>query len=492
MRFVWPSSRPLGLPLLLAGMLTTLGFAPFFLWPLALLGVAVLYRAVLAARGPRQAFVAALVWGIGHQLTALYWLPRAFYLDADRSVEAAVAGGVPALLGLGLYGAVAYALVAAGARAAPMRWRAAAFVGLWVAVEVLKSLHPMGFPWLPLGAVWGGSLPLMQSASIWGVHGLSLLVLAVALLLSRLQPWRWRTAAAVLLVLYTGGLARLAVAPATADGSTIRLVQPNIQSAHKWDARLRLEYLRQTLDVAYAPGRQDVQAIFMPETAVAFYLQEEDAVRGMVASGLVPGQSLVTGTVRRQTDTIPPRYYNSMVSMNAAGHFDGWYDKKLLVPFGEYIPFRKLIDALPLPAPVRVMSQSRLDYAFGTYDPHLPTAVGTGLALICYEGIFPYHVAKHAAGADYLINVTNDNWFTGTTALAQHATLERLRAVETGLPLVRVANTGITMVVDGYGRITASLPINTATLADVPLPPKLESTPWRQAVSRLYGFLHKT
>lgn len=170
------------------------------------------------------------------------------------------------------------------------------------------------------------------------------------------------------------------------------------------------------------------------------------------------------------------QFYNGLTVLYADGSLGGWYDKQLLVPFGEYIPLRKVLDALPLPMPIKVMSQSRLDFTAGTASPLLTTPVGVALGLICYEGIFPYHVAKHAYGARYLLNITNDNWFTGTTALGQHATLERLRAVENGLPLVRVANTGQTMVVDGYGRVVRQLPINMAAFMDVPLPPALHPT----------------
>jgi apolipoprotein N-acyltransferase len=150
----------------------------------------------------------------------------------------------------------------------------------------------------------------------------------------------------------------------------------------------------------------------------------------------------------------------------------------LLVPFGEYIPGRTLLDSLPLPLTLRTFSQSRIDFTHGSRSPLLPTPAGYGLALICYEGIFPLHVGRYAPEARYLINVTNDSWFTGTIALYQHAALTRLRAVETGLPVVRVANTGITVVFDGVGREISRLPINTAAYLDVHLPKPLDETPF--------------
>ena len=465
-------SRGHGATVLLAGMAATLGFAPFFLWPVGVASIAYLWWLVREAASPRQAALAALVWGMGHQLTALYWLPRAFYLDADRSVMAAIAGGIPALVVIALYGALAVVLVAWSARSVPVSARPGVFVVGWVALEVIKSLHPMGFPWLPVGAMWGGSLPLLQTASVVGVHGISVLLVTLAVLVTSWQPWRWRVVAAMVLVAYAGGVMRLQDAPADdEDGATIRLVQPNIQSAHKWNPELRMQYLRETLATAYAPGSQRAEAIFMPEAAVAFYLQEEPSIRQLSASGLYGQQALVTGSVRRAGEGSAMQFFNGLTVLYPDATLGDWYDKQLLVPFGEYIPLRSVLDALPLPAPIRVLSQSRLDFTHGTVSPLLTTPVGHALGLICYEGIFPYHVLRHARGADYLLNITNDNWFTGTTALAQHATLERLRAVETGLPLVRVANTGLTMLVDGYGRIRHQLPPNQAGYLDVPLPP---------------------
>jgi apolipoprotein N-acyltransferase len=472
----------------LLGFAATLGFAPFFLWPLLLASVALLYCLINNAT-PRRAALLGLLWGFAHNLSALYWLPRAFYLDADRSVSAAIFGGIPALIGISLTASLFVVVIAYLTRRAPLAIRPFTFAILWVGFEVARSLTTLGFPWLPLGAAWGGSLPLMQSAALWGVHGLSLLLIIGALLVSNPTATRMRWASALLLALYGGGLYRLHNAPIQPENCTdqtpcIRMVQPNVQSAHKWNPAIRWAYLNDTLKLASANPTSSTTVIVMPETAVAFYLDEEPEVQAALAKLLGPGQTLLTGTVQRR----PGQYFNGLVSVDKQGEYLnllGWYNKRLLVPFGEYIPFRPLIEALPLPGPVRTMSQNRLDYTPGFAPPILATTIGNAVPLICYEGIFPYHVATAAPGARMLVNITNDNWFTGTTALAQHATLERLRAVETGLPLVRVANTGITFMVTPYGHINAALPINTATMLDTPLPEKLPPTPFLRLVNGL-------
>jgi apolipoprotein N-acyltransferase len=485
----------IGIWVFFIGMFTTFADAPFALWPVGLATLAFLYGLVRRASGPRQAFGAGLVWALGWQVAALYWLPRAFYLDADRSVAAAVFGGIPALLGLALYGALGIGLVCALARWTPARVRAPAFVAAWLALEVAKSLSPYGFPWLPLGAMFAPDPWLAQLASLGGVYLLSLLALAVAVLASRLSPARWLAALALLGLSAGFGAWRLHQAPAVGQGATalIRVVQPNIQTPSRWDPHLRYQYLLAALQVAFPPGITSKPAlVVMPESAVAFFLDEETPIRGLVASHLAPGQVMLTGTVREE---VPPtardprdnRYFNSLMAVGADGKILDLYDKHLLVPFGEQIPFHSLLNRLPLPFDLRTVSQSRLDYTPGTAAPLLMTPAGPALGLICYEGIFPLYVAQWAAHANFLVNVTNDNWFTGTIALAQHANLARLRAIETGRPLVRVANTGITLVADGYGRTVATLPVNTIAVADVPLPPALPATPFLRLVTALAG-----
>lgn len=474
----------------LLGLVATLGFAPFFLWPLLLASVALLYRLIVSST-PRRAALIGLLWGFAHNISALYWLPRAFYLDADRSVSAAIMGGIPALIGISLTASLFVVVTAYLTRRVPQGARPFTFMAVWMFWEIGRSLTTLGFPWLPLGAAWGGSLPLMQSAVLWGVHGLSILMLTGAMLVATPTAARMRWAAALLLALYAGGIYRLHNAPQPAtqcseQSPCVRMVQPNVQSAHKWNPAIRWQYLNDTLTLARSNPVSDTSIIIMPETAVAFYLEEEPEVQAALAKLIQPGQTLMTGTVQRR----PGQYFNGFVSVDKRGEYLnllGWYNKRLLVPFGEYIPFRNLIEMLPLPGPVRTMSQNRLDYIPGTYPPALATHHGEAVPLICYEGIFPYHVALAAHDARMLVNITNDNWFTGTTALAQHATLERLRAIETGLPLVRVANTGITFMVTPYGQITARLPINTAAVLDVPLPEMLPTTPFIRLVKAING-----
>ncbi len=482
------AKRPMGVWIFVLGALMTLGYAPFGLWPVAVLSLAGLWWMVRHARSSKQAMGVALVWGLGHHLTALYWLPWAFFKDSGGSWLAAIGGGVPAVLVLALFSTLTYILASYVGFKLLQHNRTTlagvAWVLIIVCLEFIKGLHPMGFPWLPVGAIFASSLTLMQTASLGGVWLLSAIGLSLAVLTTSGHKRAYMGIAAVVVLMAAYGTYRLQSVPVSTSGDMVRVVQPNIQSAHKWDPQARWAFLQDTLKTALDNNTGPApHTVIMPETAVAFYLPEEDDVRMAIAeriSASLPDDSgLITGSIRRGPNPGQslPKFYNSFVALDGKGVLRGVYDKQLLVPFGEYIPLRDWLERLPLPMPLRTLSQSRIDFTHGTRSPLLPTPAGEALGLICYEGIFPWHVAQHAGEARYLANITNDGWFTGTIALYQHAALSRLRAVETGLPLVRVANTGLTLVYDGLGREILRLPINTAVRADVDLPPRLVTTP---------------
>lgn len=471
------------------GLFFTLAFAPFNIWPLGLGALAGLWWLAQRQASLGGAAKVAFVFGFVHQVTALYWLPLAFYKDADFNVLAGLFGGVPALIGLAAYGALVPVLAVVAGKKVPQA-PSVAFVVTWAGLEVLKSLTAYGFPWLPTGIIWVsegplGGLAVAQLASVVGVWGLSLFTLSVAAMLATLNRRIMLAALAMVAVVAIGGTLRVAAGATSSEVSSrgiVRLVQPNITSPHKWDPVKRSLILDQTLNTAFQPTGGKPDMYVMPETAVAFYLNEDPALRQHIAQNLMPGQTILTGTIRREVDDpetpFGTRYFNSITTLNAQAETGVFYDKQYRVPFGEFIPLRDWLDKLPLPAPVRTLSQSRLDFQPGQVAPRLQTPLGDAMPLICYEGIFPLYVAQHSGGMRMLVNVTNDNWFTGTTALYQHAALAKVRAIETGLPLVRVANTGYTLVANGYGQTVASLPTSQPAVLDVLLPLPLPVPPF--------------
>lgn len=256
-------------------------------------------------------------------------------------------------------------------------------------------------------------------------------------------------------------------------GITLRLVQPNIAQSDKWNADTELDHVRLLLALSrqpQPPGAAPVTTLVWPETAVPYLLEDEPELLKAVAQVTPPGGLTLTGSLRLtpagspgaqdNTDT----YWNSLVVVNDQGRALDHYDKAHLVPFGEYTPFRHWLPlrAVALVAP----SNSILGAGAGPRTLDLPGLPPVS-PLICYEVIFPGAVTAQEAGTkdaqrpQWLLNVTNDAWYGQTAGPHQHLAIATMRAIEEGLPLVRAANTGISAVVDPYGRVLGHLALGT-------------------------------
>ncbi|WP_410217981.1 apolipoprotein N-acyltransferase [Paracoccus sp. (in: a-proteobacteria)] len=458
----------------LLGLVAALGLAPFGVWAATPLALAALIWRMARAR-PAAVFWHALAAGFGWFALALLWITEPFLVDIARHGWMAPF----ALLLMAMGGALFWAVPSwMAARLAP-HWRAQA-VAIPVALVLsdwLRGWIFTGFPWALIGHVWIGT-PVGQLAAWTGALGLGALTMAMAAL--PVLIWRPRLprgagllpgAAVALLLLGTSwatGLARLAQ-PAPADTDVmLRLVQPNAAQHLKWDPEWSQVFFTRLLDLSAKPGRRDL--VIWPETAVNFLL--EDATGLLPAMSQAAGAPLVMGIQRREGS----RYYNSLATVAPGGVVEQVYDKFHLVPFGEYIPWG---DALARIGVTAFAAQQGNGYSAGP-GPALMSA-GTGPAfqpLICYEAIFPQHLRGLEQRPGWLLQATNDAWFGRISGPYQHLAQARLRAIETGLPLVRAANTGVSAVIDGKGRILHSLRLNEAGKIDALLPGALPPTLW--------------
>lgn len=448
------SSLLLRRPLLAAfglGLLSALALPPLYLVPVLLLAIPGLLRLLDAAPDWRRAALTGLAWGWGHHLLGLYWISHALLTDPWRwgwLVPIAVPG-----LALPLAAYVAAAcLLAWWARPGWRRWLALA--GAWVAMEILRGHLLTGFPWNLLGTVWAFHALPLQSAAWIGVHGLSLVTLLLAGL-PRFGRRGWAAGALALGALGLFGWLRLAQPEPAPPGVNLLLVQGNVAQEAKWREDQRWPIFRRYLELsrsgaARAPAEVPLVVIW-PETASPFLLPNDPAARDYAGRVLPPGAVLLAGSVRAEwgAEQRPERVFNSLSAIAPDGRLLAVYDKAHLVPFGEYMPLRGLI-------PIRVV-QGGLDFSAGPGPVALaPAGLPPFSPLICYEVIFPGAVAPASRPA-WLLNITNDAWFGVSAGPYQHLAAARLRAVEEGLPLVRVAQTGVSAVFDASGRVTARI-----------------------------------
>lgn len=449
---------------LVAGLAAGLGQAPFSLYPLGLLGFALGFALLTRAR---SGFFTGWLFGTAYYLLTLHWIIEPFLVDIERhGWMAPFALGFLAA-GLALFWGAAFGIARAAAKTPFglfITW-----VGALAAVEFARGFSLTGFPWALPGYMWLDT-PLAQLASEVGPYGLTLATFVLAGSIGLLAARSFVPALLILPVAAWVWITPQDVAPEiTPDRPVVRLIQPNAPQHEKWQPDKVNVFFNRQLQFTAAESETPPDLILWSETAIAWDITENALAREMIAdaAGGIP----VAVGIQRIT---PTDAYNSLALTDETGQVVQLYDKHHLVPFGEYMP------AQPLMSRIGIQGLAAFDDRGFTAGPG-PALVDTGklgraLVLICYEGIFPQNVYGAPERPDWLMQPTNDAWFGQSAGPQQHLAQARFRAIENGLPMVRVANTGISAVIDARGNITASLPLNEAGFLDAPLPPAISPT----------------
>lgn len=466
--------RVLGVALA-AGAAAALAMPPLDWTPLAVIGIVVFVWQWQAAPTWTSALLRGWAWGTGHFAVGSYWIVEAFFVPPAQFAPL----GPPLVFGLAVLLGFFPALAAASARWAALRWphlegryrRLLLLAVCWTATEWLRGHLFTGYPWNPLGHVWAFSTPLLQGAALFGVWGLgtlSFLVLAAPTI-------NWRAAVVALGLVFCAGAAGLAVMPPV-DGENagrpiVRIVQPNTPQATKWDRAGASALLHHLVDLSRRPGFERLSAVILPETAVPYAIQPGSPILSVLAEAAPRDGYLLTGAVRMTADANDGAW-NSVLAINPKGRIVAQYDKVHLVPFGEYIPFHKEI--APLSGLVGrgsfEVGEDRVTLALPDLPPFSP--------IVCYEVIFPGAVTGPGPRPSWIVNVTNDAWFGLSSGPYQHLTSARLRTIEEGLPMMRAANTGVSAVIDAYGRVLDSLDMEREGIIDHAIPPARPPTPY--------------
>lgn len=444
-----------------AGALAAAALPPVYAVPVLLVSFPCLIWMIDGSPTWRRAFVDGWWFGFGHFVAGFYWIGISLLVDAARfawMLPFAVLC-IPAVLAL--YVGVVSALTRSVSRG-PLR--IVAFAAIWVLIELLRGYLFTGFPWNAIGTVWAATDATMQFASVGGVFGLSLLTVFIAAAPATLgvasghRAWGLPLCAVVLTMgLWTYGAFRLAAAnPDYVAGVVLRVVQPNIPQRIKWRRELRDKHLETFLKLSSQQGTPTPTHIIWPETAVPFLVSADEGRRQAMATIVPRNGLLLTGAIRRSPVGVKPfRIWNSFHAIDPSAKIVATHDKFHLVPFGEYVPFRRVLGFAKLTA-------GRTDFSAGPGPRTLSLAGLPPVSpLICYEVIFSDNVISSTdPRPSWLLNMTNDAWFGRSSGPYQHLAMARFRAVEQGVPLVRAANTGISAITDSYGRVIASVGLN--------------------------------
>jgi apolipoprotein N-acyltransferase len=468
------------------GAIAGLGFAPLNLVPAFALGISGLVWLAAEAPSRRKGFAIGWWWGLGHFAVNSYWIAESFLVDAERF------GWMipPVLGGLAAYLALYPALATLALRMLPRPLSVsgiAAFAVFWTIAEWLRGHVLTGYPWDLAAYIWSGSDAMMQSAALWGSWGLSLITVFVLSLPALFVLMNLRAAraavigmAVVLGALYLGGAWRLSNAvpsPVEADpkATRVRIIQPNIAQSLKLASDTRPKQIQTLLRLTLeTPGFDQVKAVIWPESAANYLLDRETELRSVLAQAAPPGGILITGAPRGEPSNGPlDQIWNSLAAIDGQGQILGTADKFHLVPLGEYVPMREIFTFINKITP----GSMNFTPGPGPRTLHLPDLPSLS-PLICYEVIFPGAVTDPADRPDMLVNVTNDGWFGTSTGPSQHFASARFRSVEEGIPMLRAANTGISGVVDAYGRVETRSNLVVEAVIDAAVPPALSPTPF--------------
>lgn len=434
------------------GALLALAFPPLKLGFLAFFALIPLFH-LLEGKGLVNALRWGYIAGIFFNSGTLYWIAW----DTARGVALIVGATVVAILFLSLYFALfALALNFVVKKLGPPGLFSAPF--LWTAIEYLRSFGELAFPWTFIGHTQTYYPSYIQFASYTGVYGVSFwIVLLNGVLYFLLKAkgnfrrwWLYLVATlALFLVPYLYG--RSAVPQGPVDGEVkTALLQGNIDIETKWDRRYLGYNFEVYREMSLEVAEEGPDLIIWPETAMPFYLLHRPEYRGLVHSlADSSGIPILTGAPHyRYSGGKDPLYYNSAFLFKPGRRESEEYSKIHLVPFGERTPF---VDSFPIFSRLNVGGR---DFSPGTEYTLFHIPQGEFGVLICFESIFPQLVRRFVVdGADFLVNITNDAWFGRTSSPYQHAQIAVFRAVENRIGIARCANTGVSMIIDPYGRI---------------------------------------
>jgi apolipoprotein N-acyltransferase len=466
-----------------SGLLLTASFPKIGISKLAWVALVPLLG-IISDSSPKEAFRLGVITGLSHYLTLLYWLintmmtygylpvwvavPLLFLLAAYLSLYIGVFSMVLSLCRKPLYGMMM----------AP---------ALWVALEYLRTFLLTGFPWGLLGYSQVNYLHMIQIADIFGVYGVSFLVVFAngVFCLTPLFPpflkggrgdlgksWEWGLFTLILLIAGASGygiwqINRFDALAKSSPSARITVVQGNIPQTEKWDQAFRTSTVLKYLDLSLSAAKEKPDLVVLPETALPFYFLYDPILTKLVQEGIRSADThFLIGSPAFLEKANETEYYNSAYLIAPDGNSKGRYDKVHLVPYGEYVPLKKWMPFLG-----KIVEHVG-DFKSGKKGSTLQSGnLSLGLQ-ICYEIVFPALSGAMAEnGATLLVNITNDAWFGTSSAPYQHFDMAVFRTVENKRALVRSANTGISGFIDPAGRIIAATPLfkEAAVTRTVPL-----------------------
>ena len=475
------------------GALLTLAFAPIYLFPVIFISLPCFFILLEKEQGKkRDIFYLGFAFGFGHFLTGIYWIAISLLVDASQFAwlipfalafipgACAVYFGVLALI---------YKFFVNHLSLTKTYLKLILFSLIWLIIEILRANLFSGFPWNLIGYVWMFNLELSQIASIFGIYGLSIFAVLTALVPALF--WKKKSILGdkiyailiglFLILSFTFGKFYIDDSKLIHDPKyKIRIVQPNIKQDLKWNGEERFRNFLKHIALTNSENPKGIKLVIWPESAVPYVLNKSPQLMQYIEHAIPENGLLITGSLRSsQSQNSRPNIWNSVFVLSKEG-INQYYDKHHLVPFGEYIPLQNLLSFLFLGNVLDEITGGGQGFSKGDGPQTLFINGFSFSPLVCYEAIFSDKVVNRKQLPDIFINLTNDAWFGNSSGPYQHFDMTKMRAIEYGIPLIRVANTGITAFVDPFGRIIKEMPRNKMQVTDIELVKNSQSTIYAQ------------
>lgn len=468
------------LSFMLGGM-TVWGLPPYHVLPCSIVGVAGFFYLINNSDKIKSTFFDSWLFGIGFFGFGLLWISEAFFTEGMDIEYLAPLPPIAFGLFFGLYVCVPSCFSLFFKKGF---FRLFAFSAIWCISEMLRGILFTGFPWNPIGSVLAKWPLFIQTASIWGVYGVGFFFVLFSSSIGLLKikgefnKKNIIIPLVVLLLFVVFGFVRLKSSnDKMINGLEVRLVQANIKQGIKWDKGHAEKVLMDYVHLSRSQGAEKITHVLWPETATQFVLDQDNFAHSMVSSALLPSSILLAGSLRVEKDENSKtlKLFNSVVAINDLGVNLGYYDKNHLVPFGEYVPLARIFPF------IRRLVPGSIDFSrgVGIKTTNIPRTLPVGI-LVCYEIIFPGKVVDKNERPYWLMNATNDAWYGMSAGPYQHFVSAQFRSVEEGIPIARVANSGISGVIDAYGRVVKKTNLGERVVLD-------SGIPYRTKKATIYG-----
>lgn len=457
---------------LILGACSSLIFAPYFCLPFMFTLSALCYQ-VHKSDSRKNAAIYGFVFGFGHFVTGLYWISIGVSVYIEDFWWA-----LPfALFGLPIILACFTSL------ACFVSWYARnnqyyniIFCTFWVFFEWVRSWIFTGFPWNLLGYSIAFSDTLSQIVSVISIYGIGFIIIYIAIVPYYLLVNDYNkfiisllTSLIIVAIIYTYGALRLDANQTQFSDIKIRIVQPSIPQISKWDVDAFWRNLDVHIALSTLEGQPDL-IIWSESALVVPYHYPAIKAKLLQMLGETKAILLTGGVTETNKQDSAYKIYTSLYALQNNGDILFTYHKSHLVPFGEYMPLRHIL-------PLKKLTAGFVDYTAGNREiMHIEKLKLSIKPLICYESIFPAEVRTSNDLADVIVNVTNDAWYGNSSGPYQHFYISKMRAIENGIPLIRVANNGISAIIDSIGRVISKLNLNSTWVIDSALPQKISTS----------------